>query len=49
MNEITTIKISKKTLNKIKKLGSMGESYEDVIKRLIKYAEGTDPVTGGKS
>ena len=36
MNGTTTIKISKKTLEKIKKLGKMGETYEDVIERLIK-------------
>lgn len=35
MNEITTIKLSKETLERIKKIGNMGESYEDVIKKLI--------------
>jgi predicted CopG family antitoxin len=31
----TTIKVSKKLTNKLKELGSKGESYEDVIWRLI--------------
>lgn len=35
MNKITTIKLSKETLERIKKIGNMGESYEDVIKMLI--------------
>ena len=32
----TTIKISKQTLAEIKKIGYMGETYEDVILRLLK-------------
>ena len=35
MNKITTIKLSKETLERIKKIGNMGESYEDVIKMLL--------------
>ncbi len=36
-DEITTIKLKKITVEKLKKLGEMGESYEDVILRLIKF------------
>lgn len=32
----TTIKISKETLSLIRKIGYMGETYEDVILRLLK-------------
>jgi len=39
--EITTMKIKKSTLEKIKKIGNMGDSYNDVIERLIKYYEET--------
>lgn len=32
----TTIKVSKKLTSKLRELGSKGESYEDVIWRIIK-------------
>ncbi len=35
-NNDTTIKVKKNTLNILKKLGYFGESYDDVIQRLIK-------------
>jgi len=35
MNKSTTIKISLKLRDKLKELGKMGESYEDVIWKLI--------------
>jgi len=34
--EKTTIKVSKKTAEKLRKLGTMGDSYDDVVKRLLK-------------
>lgn len=34
-SEWTTIRISKTTAKRLKALGRMGESYEDVISRLI--------------
>lgn len=34
-NEITTIKLSKKTVEKLMKLGTKGDTYEDIILRLL--------------
>jgi len=34
---ITTIQISKETIEKLKEIGKMGDTYEDVILRLIEY------------
>ena len=33
--EITTIKLKKTTLEKLKKLGSMGETYDDVVNVIL--------------
>ena len=37
--EITTIQISKEARDQLKELGKMGETYDDVIRRLIKIAK----------
>lgn len=37
--EITTIQLSKETRERLKEFGKMGETYDDVIKRLIKIAK----------
>lgn len=37
MGEITTVKLSKKTRNKLAELGSKKETYEDIIERLIEF------------
>ena len=34
--ETTTIKISRKLQNKLKEMGKKGDTYEDIIWRLIK-------------
>ena len=34
--ESTTIQLSKQTREKLKEIGKMGETYDDVINRLIK-------------
>lgn len=34
--DITTIQVSKDVREELKKLGTMGETYDDVIRRLIK-------------
>lgn len=34
--EYTTIRVSKKLIDELKKLGKKGETYEDIIWRLIK-------------
>ena len=34
--ELTTIQLSKETREKLKDIGKMGETYDDVINRLIK-------------
>jgi hypothetical protein len=37
MGEITTVKPSKKTRDRLAELGSKGETYEDIIRRLIEF------------
>jgi hypothetical protein len=37
MGEITTVKLSKKTRDRLAELGSKGETYEDIIWRLIEF------------
>lgn len=39
MQETTSIKISKKLKQELAKFGKFGETYEDVIWRLIKIAK----------
>ncbi len=36
---LTTIQISKETREKLKKFGIKGETYDEIIKRLLKLAE----------
>lgn len=36
---VTTIQLSKETRDLLKKFGKMGETYDDVLKRLMKRAE----------
>ena len=36
---ITTIQLSRETVNKLKEIGNMGDTYEDVIKKLIENYE----------
>lgn len=36
---ITTIQISKEVRDELKELGKMGETYDDVIKRLVKISK----------
>jgi hypothetical protein len=37
MGDITTVKLSKKTRDKLAELGSKNETYEDIIERLIEF------------
>lgn len=37
--ELTTIQLSKAVREQLKKLGRKGETYDDIIRRLIKVAE----------
>ena len=39
MSDCTQLRIRKSTLSNLKKLGDMGESYNDVIDRLIKESK----------
>lgn len=41
-NENTTIQLSKKMRDKLKALGTKGETYDDIIKRLIKAYKGEE-------
>lgn len=38
-NNITTIQISTETREQLKELGKMGETYDDVIRKLIEKAK----------
>jgi SOS response regulatory protein OraA/RecX len=44
--DVTTVRTSTELRDKLKKLGVKGETYEDVIQRLVKIAEKN---TGEKS
>jgi SOS response regulatory protein OraA/RecX len=37
--DVTTVRISTELRDKLKKLGTKGETYEDVIQRLLEIAE----------
>jgi len=37
--DVTTIQISKEAKEQLRELGKMGETYDDVIRRLIKIAK----------
>ncbi|WXG39836.1 MAG: hypothetical protein WED07_03260 [Candidatus Freyarchaeum deiterrae] len=38
-NDLTTIQLSKSVREQLKKLGRKGETYDDIIRRLIKTAK----------
>ena len=40
--ELTTIQISKETREMLKELGKKGETYDDIIRRLIELAKRVD-------
>jgi hypothetical protein len=42
MGEITTVKLSKKTRDRLAELGRKQETYEDIIERLIESYQGVD-------
>jgi predicted CopG family antitoxin len=44
--EITTIQISKEARDELRELGKMGETYDDVIKKLIKKAKECEKKNG---
>lgn len=37
--DVTTVRISTELRDRLKKLGVKGETYEDIIQRLVKVAE----------
>jgi len=37
MDELTTVRITKRTREKLAELGSKKETYEDIIQRLIEF------------
>lgn len=37
MQKYTTIRLTKSTVERLKELGKKGETYDEIIKRLIKY------------
>jgi len=39
MGEKTTIQVSKKLRDKLKELGKKGETYEEIIRRLVEHYE----------
>lgn len=42
MAEETTIRVSKELKERLRKRGEMGESYEDVIRKLLEKVEKTE-------
>lgn len=42
VREVTTVRISVELRDKLKKLGVKGETYEDVIQRLVETAQKDD-------
>lgn len=42
MQEITTITIRKETREKLKELGKKGETYDDILNRLIQFYQRKD-------
>ena len=46
---VTTIQISKETREMLKEFGRMGETYDDVIRRLIRIAKEARTERRGKS
>ena len=36
---LTTMKISRKTLDRLKLLGGKGDTYEDIVKRLLDWVD----------
>lgn len=41
MNDITTISLTKKTKDELDRFGKFGDSYEDIVNRLVKIAGAT--------
>ena len=41
-NKNTTIQLSTKTRNELKALGTKGETYDEIVKRLIKTYKGEE-------
>lgn len=40
MSEVTSIKVSKELRDRLKALGRKGETYEEILRRLLREAEG---------
>lgn len=38
--ELTTIQLSKETRDELKNLGKKGETYDEIVKKLLKSAKG---------
>ena len=45
----TSVKLRNSTLKKLKKIGVMGDSYDDVISQLIRLYNGKDIENKGKT
>ena len=39
MNDVTTIKVTKKTKDRLAELGKKNETYEDIIEMLVEFYE----------
>jgi hypothetical protein len=48
MGNITTVKVQKKTRDRLTKLGNKSETFDDIIKRLINFYEATNGSSPGK-
>jgi hypothetical protein len=49
MSEKTTIQVSRELLEKLKQIGRKGETYEDLIWRLLRHYEKCDKAKKEKS
>ncbi|MEM3563496.1 MAG: hypothetical protein QXR19_09720 [Candidatus Jordarchaeaceae archaeon] len=47
--DLTTIQLSKTVRERLKKLGKKGETYDDIIKRLIEIAESNEVRKGSST
>ena len=48
MAEITTVKVTRKTRDKLAELGKKNETYEDIIERLIEFYTNSIPVKNSR-
>ena len=48
MDEVTTVKVTKRTREKLAELGKKNETYEEIIERLIEFYQDNSVVKGNR-